>query len=175
MKLKILMLAASAAVFASYGPSYRVTDQSKSAGMNVPVSVQTSFTTQYPTATTVVWVPYDANNVPIDLDLAGWSALDNSDYVATFTINNDQYYAWYDVNGNWIGSTYAVHDFKTLPSPVSSMIPDKFPGYTITSVNSEMQKDKMAYEILLKNGDSKAKLVVDANGNIIKQKTVTKQ
>ena len=175
MKLKILMLAATAVVFASCGPSYRVTDQSKTTGTNVPVSVQTSFTTQYPTATEVIWAPYDANTVPIDWDLSGWSAVDNSDYVATFTMSNNQYYAWYDANGNWIGSTYVVHDFTTLPSPVTAVITDKFSGYSITSVNSEMQKDKVAYEILLKNGDSKAKVLIDANGNIIKQKTVEKK
>ena len=89
-------------------------------------------------------------------------------------MNGDQYYAWYDAQGNWIGSTYVLRDFKTLPAPVTAMINEKFSGYTITSVNSEMQKDKTAYEIQLKNGDNKAKIVVDANGNIIKQKTVTK-
>jgi hypothetical protein len=174
MKLKILILVATAAVFASCGPSYRVTDQSKTTGTSAPTSVQTSFNTQYPAATEVVWAPYDANTVPIDWDLSGWSAMDNTGYVATFTLNNDQYYAWYDASGNWIGSTYNIHDFTTLPSAVSSMISGNFPGYTVTSVNSEMQKDKTAYEIQLKNGDSKSKLLVDADGNIIKQKTVTK-
>jgi hypothetical protein len=32
----------------------------------------------------------------------------------------------------------------------------------------------MAYEIQLKNGDAKAKVLIDDNGNIIKQKTVDK-
>ena len=54
------------------------------------------------------------------------------------------------------------------------MISDKFPGYSIVAINREMQKDRVAYEIQLKNGNSKAKLLVDANGNIIKQKTVNK-
>jgi hypothetical protein len=54
------------------------------------------------------------------------------------------------------------------------MISDKYPGYTITNVDRVMQKDRMAYEIQMKNGNSKSKLLVDENGNIIKQKTVTK-
>ncbi|HEV8286325.1 MAG TPA: PepSY-like domain-containing protein [Chitinophagaceae bacterium] len=173
MKLKTLMLAASIAVLASCGPSYRVTDGSTLV-VDVPSGIQKSFTTQYPTATTVVWSTYDVNAVPIDLELNGWPAMDEGDYVVTFNMNNDKYYAWYDANGDWIGTAYVVTDYKSLPSSINTMIVDKFPGYTITSVNREMQKDRIAYEIQLKNGDSKTKLLVDENGNIIKQKTVTK-
>jgi len=32
----------------------------------------------------------------------------------------------------------------------------------------------MAYELQLKNGDSKIKMLVDDNGNVIKQKTIEK-
>jgi len=176
MKLKILILAAGTAVFASCGPSYRVTDKNANptTSANVPASIQTAFATQYPAAAGVQWSPYDSENLPIDWELSGWTQLSSGDYVATFNMGDDQYYAWYDANGNWIGSTYAMRDFKSLPAPVGSVISDKFPDYTITSVNSEMQKDKTVYEILLKNGDNKAKVLVDASGNIIKQKTVTK-
>ena len=177
MKLQILILAAGVASFASCQPSYRVTDKSQVSQDTtiVPSGIQSSFTTQYPTAADVTWAPYDVNNTPIDWDLTGWPALQQGDYVATFNMNGDSYYAWYDANGNWIGSTYPIQDYKSLPSAVSSLINEKFAGYTITKVNSEMQKDKTAYEILLKNGDNnKVKLVVDSNGNILKQKTVTK-
>ncbi|HEV8506458.1 MAG TPA: PepSY-like domain-containing protein, partial [Chitinophagaceae bacterium] len=77
-------------------------------------------------------------------------------------------------NGDWIGTAYGVSDYKSLPPAVNTVINDKFPGYTISTVNREMQKDKMAYEIQLKNGDAKAKVLIDDNGNIIKQKTVEK-
>ncbi len=173
MKLKILMLAAGMAMLASCGPSYRVTNGS-TVTVDIPASIQTSFTTQYPTATDVIWSTYDATLLPIDWELAGWSAMDQGDYVVRYSINNDKYYAWYDSDGNWIGTAYVVNDYKSLPSAITTMINDKFAGYTITSVNKEMQKDRMAYEIQLKSGDSKAKLLVDENGNIIKQKTVTK-
>lgn len=173
MKLKSLMWIAAVAVFASCGPSYRVTDHS-TVGVTVPSTAETSFTAQYPAAADVTWSNYDAANVPIDWDLSGWPSPDQADYVAVFKVNGDKYYAWYDSNGNWIGTAFAVTDYKSLPSAVSSMISDKFSGYTITSVNREMQKDRMAYEIQLKSADSKAKLLVDETGNIIKQKTVTK-
>ena len=167
------MLAASIAVLASCGPSYRVTDES-TVGIEVPVVVKKTFITAYPSATEVVWTMYDASVVPIDWDLTGWPAMDQSDYVVTFNMNNEKYYAYYDVNGDWIGTAYVITDFKSLPSGINTMIADKYAGYSITSVKREMQKDRVAYEIQLKNGDSKAKLLVDENGNIIKQKTVTK-
>ena len=117
---------------------------------------------------------YDATVLPIDWELTGWPTMDQSDYVVTFTMNGDKYYGYYDVNGDWIGTAYVITDYKSLPAGINTMISDKFPGYSIVAINSEMQKDRVAYEIQLKNGNSKAKLLVDANGNIIKQKTVNK-
>ena len=178
MKLKFLILIGGvAAMAASCGPSYRVTDQStvNADTVGVPSNIQSTFSTQYPTAGNVTWSAYDANVAPmVDWDLNGWPALGEGAYVATFNLNNDKYYSWYDANGDWIGTAYALGDYKSLPSPVNTTINDKFPGYTISSVNREMQKDKMAYEITLKNGDNKAKLLIDDNGTIIKQKTVMK-
>jgi hypothetical protein len=164
------------AVLASCGPSYRVTDDTTTTTdtIVVPASVKTAFTTQYPNATTVVWTTYDVNAVPIDWELTGWPAMDNGDYVVTYMMNTDKYYSWYDSDGNWIGTAYVINDYKSLPAPINTMLNDKYAGYSIVAVNKEMQKDRMAYEIQLKSGDSKAKLLVDENGNIIKQKTVTK-
>jgi uncharacterized membrane protein YkoI len=175
MKVKILMLAAGMAVLASCGPSYRVTDQTTAAvTVDVPGPIQKAFTTQYPGATTVVWSAYDASLLPIDWELSGWPEMDQGDYVVTYSISSDKYYTWYDSDANWIGTAYVVNDYKSLPAAINAMINDKYAGYTIVAVNKEMQKDRMAYEIQLKSGDSKAKLLVDENGNIIKQKTVAK-
>ena len=172
MKLKICLLAASVAVLVSCGPSYRATDQYGT--IVVPAGTRTAFTTQYPTATVVVWSTYDVATLPIDWDLAGWPAMDQNDYVVKFTVDNEPYYAWYDSDGNWIGTAYVINDYKTLPSAVSSTINAQFSGYTITGVNKEFQKDRMVYEVQLRNGDSKAKLLIDGSGNIIRQKTVIK-
>jgi len=169
MKLKFLILAAVIFAIASCGPSYRVTDKS-TVGVTVPASIQTSFSSQYPQASDVTWGNYDAANLPIDWELSGWPTLDQTAYVATFNMDDNRYYAWYDANGNWIGSAYSMTDFKTLPSAINTTISDKFPGYTIAAVNEEMKKNGVAYEIQLKNGDNKTKLVIDENGNIIKQK-----
>jgi len=63
MKLKILILIAGVAGLASCGPSYRVTDQStvSTDTIGVPYEIKSSFSTQYPTATNVIWTTYDAS------------------------------------------------------------------------------------------------------------------
>jgi len=46
----------------------------------------------------------------------------------------------------------------------------KYPGYTISSVNKEFHKDRIAYELLLTNGDSKQVVLMDLNGVVLKSK-----
>ena len=177
MKLKILILIAAVALFASCGPSYRVTDQSTVSKdtIGVPTEIKSAFSTQYPTATNVVWSTYDPSAVPlVDWDLNGWTALGEGAYLATFSLNNDTYYAWYAPDNEWIGTAYTVIDYKGLPPAINTLLNDKFAGYTISSVSREMKKGQMAYELQLKNADTKIKLLVDDNGNIIKQKTIDK-
>jgi hypothetical protein len=75
MKLKILILIAGVAGLASCGPAYRVTDHStvSTDTIGVPSEIKSSFSTQYPTATNVVWTTYDASATPlVDWDLNGW-------------------------------------------------------------------------------------------------------
>jgi hypothetical protein len=185
MKLKILSLVATVALLASCGGSKQTTSASTSStpttatstssnaaysSTNVPASIQTSFTTQYPNATNVTWSTYDVTTVPIDWELTGWPVLDTSAYVVRYSMDNHLNYGYYDANGNWIGSTYSITDYKSLPAPVNSMLNSQYPGYTISSVQRESWKDHQAYEIKMQNGDKKVKLVVDDNGNVLKQK-----
>jgi uncharacterized membrane protein YkoI len=169
MKLRIMSLITAMVLLLSCGTTTQ-TSTSSNPAYDVPATIQTSFTTQYPNATNVVWSGYDATLVPIDWEMTGWTTLDDNDYVVRFNLDNENYYAWYDSDGNWIGSAYVVNDHATLPAAVNSTITTRYPGYTIESIQKEMWKDRMAYEIKMKNGDNKAKLLVDADGNILKEK-----
>lgn len=167
MKLRTYIAMAAIVAMAACGSPYRATDTN----IIVPAGIQTSFTTQYPGATDIIWSRYDASVVvPFDYEMAGWD-LDANDYVVRFDKDNDNYYAYYDADGNWIGTVYVMRDYKSMPSAINATLTSQFPGYTITSVNSEVQKDKIAYEVLLSNGTYRAKVLIDGNGNIIKQKT----
>jgi hypothetical protein len=170
MKLKILGLLAGLAWMVSCGPSYKVTTSN---GVTVPTGTVTVFTTQYPTASNVVWSTYDVNAVPIDWELAGWPVLETDDYVVKFNMDNSEYYAWYDNEGNWIGTAMMMRDYKSLPEAINTMISKDYSGYTITSVQKESKKDNTAYEIQMSNATSKIKLLVDQNGNVIKKKEKT--
>ncbi|HKO79697.1 MAG TPA: PepSY-like domain-containing protein [Chitinophagaceae bacterium] len=187
MKLRNLFIIVTAiGVFAACKPSYKATDKTKSVTdstsvsttgtpsttVNVPEATRTAFTTQYPTATNVVWVNYDTQaELPIDWELTGWQTLDADDYVVRFDMDNENYYAWYDNTGTWVGSAYVMKDITQLPEAVNKVINEKYTGYTVKSVNREFQKDRMAYEVELTKPDGKAKVLVDSNGTIIKEKT----
>jgi len=170
MKLRDFLVIGAVAGFAACSEPYRATN-STTTTVVAPDGTVTAFTNQYPNSTNVVWTRYDAAVVPIDWELAGWTAMDNNDYLVRFDMDNENYYAWYDDQGNWIGTAYVVKDVKTIPDPVSKAVYDKYPGYTITAVNREIQKDRMVYEIQAKSADNtKIKLLVDGNGNIVKEK-----
>lgn len=169
MKLRMMGLLAFVAILASCGSSHKASSTSTNAAYNVPVGIQGTFTTQYPTATNVIWSPYDANTVPIDWDVTDWAVLTPKDYTASFDMNGNRYYAWYDANGNWIGSTYIVTP-NYFPQSLNNTIATRYSGYSIDKVNRVIWKDHNAYLVKLKNGDSKVKLLVDENGNVIKEK-----
>ena len=162
------MVVAAVTLFAACHSSYRATDTTV---VVAPSDVQTAFTTQYPSATEVVWSNYDQAMVPIDWDLSGWATPNERDYLVRFNMENENYYAWYDDSGSWIGTAYVIKDTKTVPDVVTNTINKQFSDYTITGINKEFQKDRMVYEVELKNNDNKVKMLIDANGNIIKQKT----
>lgn len=149
------------------------TSTATSSSVTVPENIRTTFTTQYPTAANAAWSNYDTlSEVPIDLEMAGWNALQADDYLVRFDMDNENYYAWYDNEGNWIGSTSPLTDIKQLPPAVSTAVTSKYADYTLAKVDREFHKDRVAYEIKLtkQSDNSKVKLLVDADGNIIKEK-----
>jgi uncharacterized membrane protein YkoI len=201
MKLRnILTAAAAVGLLSACNPSYKATDGSgtttdstsvsgsdsamdgttmnspgTSTTVTVPEGTRTAFSTQYPTATNTVWANYDARaELPIDWEMTGWTALDPDDYVVRFDMDNENYYAWYDRDGNWIGSAYAMKNATKLPEAVNKVVMEKYPDFTIKSVSREFEKDRMAYEIELTKADGKAKILVDTNGAILKEKTKPK-
>ena len=167
MKLKIFIAVAVIAFFTACSSTYRATDT----GVVISTDATKAFDLQYPTATNVVWSNYDPNVVILnDWELAGFTVIDADDYVVQFDMDNEKYYAWYDSNGEWIGSAIVVNDYTTLPTMVRDAINTNYPGYTISSVNKEFHKDRIAYEVVLRDGDTKKVALIDLNGVVIKSK-----
>ena len=155
------------ALFTACSSTYRATDS----GVVISTDATKAFDPQYPTATNVVWSSYDPNVVILnDWELAGWTVIDADDYVVQFDMDNEKYHAWYDSNGEWIGSAIVVNDYTTLPTMVRDAINTKYPGYTISSVNKEFHKDRVAYEVVLRDGDTRQVALIDLNGIVIKSK-----
>ncbi len=172
MKLRNFVAVAVIVLFAACETPYRATDVSGT--VVVSAGTQRVFYDQYPNATNVVWTSYDPKVIILnDWELAEYGNLDVSDYAVAFDADGQRYYAWYDRNGDWVGSAYVVKDYTTLPSAVNSTISAQFPSYTIKSVNREFKKDRVCYEVTLKKDDSKVVMLIDNNGNVIKQKSKT--
>jgi hypothetical protein len=135
------------------------------------VAIETAFTKQYANAANVVWANYDSlANVPIDMRLTGWKKMDSEDYMAKFDFNGETYYAWYDNNGKWIGSTSAMTDFTKLPAAVNTAVKNamktRYQGYTISQVNREFQTGSKTYEVELTKDDSTVRMLVNSAGKI---------
>ena len=167
MKLKTFIGVAVMALFTACSSTYRATDT----GVVISTDATRAFELQYPSATNVVWNSYDPNVVILnDWDMAGWTVIDVDDFVVQFDMDNEKYYAWYDSNGDWIGSAVVVNDFTIMPNAVRDAINSKYPGYIISSVNKEIHKERIAYEVVLKDGDTKQIALIDLNGVVLKSK-----
>ena len=169
MKLRILSLLAAAAIITSCTTT-RTSTSDNAAYAGMPASIRMDFERHYPDATNVTWATYDGSVLPIDWELTDWTVLGTDDYVVRFDMGSDNYYAWYDADGTWIGSAYTLSNTAILPSAVSTTLNNQYKGYTIESIQKETWKDKTAYELKLVSGESRVKLLVDANGTILKTK-----
>ena len=167
MKLKTFLAVAVIAIFTACSSTYRATDT----GVVISPNATRAFELQYPNAANVVWTNYDPDVIILnDWDMTGWTVLDQDDYVVQFDIDNERHYAWYDSNGEWVGSAIVVNDYNTLPNMVRDAIRTKYPGYSISSVNKEFHKDRIAYEVVLRDGDTKQVALIDLNGLVLKSK-----
>jgi hypothetical protein len=171
MKLKTFLAVAGVVALGACSEPYKATDADTYVVV-APDGTQQTFITQYPNGTNAVWSYYSPNTVILnDWELLGWRTLDANDYVVRFDMDGENYYAWYDADGTWIGTAYVVNDYTKLPAQIHSSITTNYPGYTISTVNRNFQNDRKAYEVTLKNSENKVVLLMDNDGNILKYKT----
>jgi hypothetical protein len=137
--------------------------------VEVPATAKTSFETKYPSASNVNWGYYEPYS-DIDWEWTGWPALDTRDYRVRYNMDGNEYYSWYDQDGNWVGTTSVVTNHSSLPAPVNSAIKREFKDYTITSVTKENDKNREAYEVKLEKGSDKAVALITADGTVFKKK-----
>jgi len=145
---------------------------SSSANTAAPAAVESVFTKQYAGATNIVWSAYDSlAATPIDLRLTGWKKMDAEDHMVKFDYKDENYYAWYDNSGKWVGSAYTMKDLTKLPpavnTAVNNAIKSRYKEYNVSQVNREMQTGKKpVYEVELKKDDSKVRMLVTTEGKI---------
>lgn len=166
MKLKTFIAIAAIALFAACSTTYRATDT----GVIISSDAQRAFDLQYPSSTNIIWTSYDPAVVINDWELAEWEILNDGDYAVQFDMDNQTYHAWYDKNGNWIGTVQVINDFTTLPAYVTNAISTKYPTYVISGAHKEFTSNRTTYEVVIKEADGKMVLLMDESGNILKSK-----
>ena len=92
-----------------------------------------------------------------------WSS--NSNYImASFEIDNQIQYAYYDYQGNLVG---VVHHILTssLPADLSEYIHKNYSGYWVSELFQVSSDQGDAYYIQLKNADETIVLTTEGTGN----------
>jgi len=134
----------------------------------VPATIQTSFSTKYPSATKVIWYQYTPDKTMTADPTVWYYGLDDKDYYVTFNWDNSDYIAWYD-NGNWIRSSQRIDNID-LPTDIMRAINTQYPGYTITDVDMERDNKQELYEVKLAKGDSKWNVHYTPTGTVSRKK-----
>lgn len=155
----------------SQNPDSAKIDNNMTSSFSPPAGVEANFTKQYPKASDVAWSAYDSlASVPIDLRLTGWKKMDSDDVMVKFQEGEDTYYAWYDQDGNWIGSASPLKDFTKLPAAVNQAVQNairsRYNDYNVSQVNREFEKGKTKYEVELTSGEQKVRMMVGSDGKI---------
>lgn len=132
----------------------------------VPESVQTSFKTKSAKAEKITWKKYTANAAEDDTRLVA----NNDYYYATYYDNGADYTTWYDANGAIVKTSMKVKGPSELTDAVNMVINKEYPGYTISEIDKENDKDIDVYEIELNKGESKSKIKITPAGEIVKRK-----
>lgn len=132
----LMIIAVSATAFA---------DENEKA---VNTKVLSNFQTQFEGATNVHWKTGDT-------------------YVkAAFVLNDQKMEAFYDADGELIGTSYAV-DYSKIPTRAAKVIAEKYAGYQVTeTIEFDNEKDGLNYYVSVINPQSKIVLQVSSLGEV---------
>jgi len=138
--LVILMVLVSTIVFTACGQK-----------SNVPEKVKTAFAEKFPNATKVSW---DKENA--------------TEWEAEFKMNDKEYSANFDNNGNWKETEYEINK-SDIPSDVKSTLDKDFSGYKIEVAEISETVDGKVYEFELEKGKTKMEVAISPDGKVVKK------
>lgn len=140
--IKFIILVAAAGIL-----SYNAEAQHKI--KEVPQSVSSAFTNQYPQAA-----------------LKGWSA-DKNQYIASFRYNNRDWEAHYSTDGNWLRSERNIKHMANLPYDVRMALKSsKFASYHIDEMARLQMPDHSYMYRLRVDNNSGNKVAYENSGSV---------
>ncbi|BAV09838.1 hypothetical protein SAMN05421788_1011271 [Filimonas lacunae] len=85
---------------------------------------------------------------------------------ASFTMNEQKMEAFYDADGELIGTSYAV-DYSKLPARATKNIAEKYAAYQVTeTIEFDNVKDGLNYYVSMVSATNKVVLQVSAQGEV---------
>jgi len=146
--MKSIILSIAAGLLLSAG-SLKAQDIPSS---QVPSVIVNKFATAYPKATDIEWERKgELYNVEFEMG------------------RNIDHEIWYDKSGNLVRHKEELSK-NNLPSKVTAKLQQDFKGYRIDDVEKITEGTKVTYKMELKSFTKDWDMVMDADGNILKQK-----
>jgi hypothetical protein len=120
---------------------------------DLPARVKAAFDQKFPGAQKVKWGKENA-----------------IEWEAGFKLDNKEYTANFNTDGNWIETEYKIGE-KEIPAAVTKTLEKEFPEYKLVeSEISETVKGKL-YEFGIKTGSGKMEVAVNSDGTLIKKES----
>lgn len=119
---------------------------------SVPEKVTKAFSEKFPEAKKVKW---DMEN--------------DHEWEAEFKMDNKEYSANFDMDGNWMETEYEIGKTE-IPAEVKATLDTEFAGYKIKEAEISETADGKVYEFALKQGKNEAEVVIDCKGKTVKSK-----
>ena len=127
----------------------------------MPAATTTAFTKKVPAATNVRY------SRMAKLNNAGSDSIVY--YYIDYDLDNYSYWLVYDDQGKIVEDN-SYQKITGLPDPVSRSIAEYFPGYTVTEIDKDNDKDLVQYEVQMEKGEMKRKVKFLADGGMYKIK-----
>jgi hypothetical protein len=126
-------------------------------GKDVPAKVKDAFTQKFPDATSIKW---DKEN--------------DTEWEAEFKMNGSEYSANFDNSGVWVETEYKISS-ADIPPAVKTTLEKEYAGSNIEVAEISETPDGKAIEFVLKSGKERTEVIMDMEGNILKQEQAEKE
>ena len=140
---------------------------------DLPKPITMSFAKEYPKASNIEWRFFNpADTMMYDNEL--YPDWDTSYYTVNYKTDATEQMTVYNPQGEWVETSTIVPIMggnPNLPDAVNKTIRGQYPDYNIYLIKKDKDKSNTIYVVKLIKGDSKVKVILNADGSVYKSKS----